>query len=73
MATAEASQVGELLAWQSQFRSSVLQRETSTPPSAAHVGGGGVTGTADESSPCSWLDCVVGLSLCSTKFCLLVS
>ena len=35
--------------------------------------GRGVTGTADEGSLCSWFEFVVGLSLCSTQFSLVVS
>ena len=30
--------------------------------------GWGAIGTADESSPCICVECVVGLSLCSTQF-----
>ena len=30
------------------------------------------TGTADESVPCSWFECVVGLCPCSTQFKLVV-
>ena len=37
------------------------------------LGGMGVTGTADESSLCSWFECVVWLSLCGSQFGLLVS
>ena len=35
--------------------------------------GKGATGTADESSPCSCIQCVVRLSLCGYQFSLVVS
>ena len=35
--------------------------------------GMGATGTADDLSPNSCVDCVVGLSLCGTQFSLVVS
>ena len=58
--------------WLRMLRSD-YQGDTCTPPSAARVGCEGATGTADEISPCSWLECVVWLSLCSTLFSLVVS
>ena len=58
--------------WQRAYRSA-HQGETYTPQSAVRVGWQGATETADESSPYSWLECVVGLCLCSTQFSLEVS
>ena len=77
MTTREASQVG---AFRSKFDASWKrtflfghQGETCTPPSAARAGWEGATGTVVDSSPCSCIQCVVGLSFCGTQFSLMVS
>ena len=58
--------------WQRTFRSA-HQLVTCTPPSTSCVGWEGATVTVDESSPCIWSECVVGLSLCSTQISLVVN
>ena len=71
MTTQEASQVGVLSLGKGRF--DLLIMEMRTPPSAAHVVWEVTTWMAVDSSLCSWFECVVGLSLCSTQFSLVVS
>ena len=72
MTTAEASQVGAVSLGKGHFDLLIRERR-------AHLflplvlDGRGTTGMADEKTPCSWLECIVGLRLCSISTSLVVS
>ena len=70
--TAEANQVGEFSVGKGRLDSVIRERQVHLLQPLV-LDGMGETGTAEESSLCSWLKCVVGLSLCSTQFSLLAS
>ena len=70
--TAEASQVGVFHLGNDVFVSS-SGRDVYIYSSARVIDGMEIAGTADESSPGSFVECVVGLSLCGIQFCLVVS
>ena len=72
MTTAEASEGGAFLLGKGHFDLLIRERRVHLLQPLV-LDERGVTGTVDESSPCSWFKCVVGLSLCSTQFSLVVS
>ena len=69
MTTAEASQVGALGLGKGRFDLIIRERCVHLLQPLV-LDGRGATGTAGERSPCSCLECVVGLSLCSTQLSL---
>ena len=62
MTTAEASQVGTFSLGKGRFDQLIMERREHLIQPVV-MDGRGATGTVDESSPCSWFECVVGLSL----------
>ena len=72
MTTAEASQVGAFRLEKGRFNLLIEEcRIYLLQPLV--LDGREATGTADESSPCSYIPCVVRLNLCGTQFCLVVN
>ena len=71
--TAEASQVGAFSLDKGRFDLLIMERRVHLLQPLVWDGRGGATGTAGESSLCSLFECVVGLSLSSTQFSLVVS
>ena len=72
MTTAEASQVSAFSLGKGRFDLLIRERRVHLLQPLV-LDGRGATGTADESSQCSRFKYVVGLTLCSTQFSLVVS
>ena len=72
MTTAEATQVGVFHLDKGRFDLLIRERRVHLLQPIV-LDGRGATGMSDESSLCSWFECIVGLSLCSTQLSLVVS
>ena len=71
MTTVEAGQVGTFSLGKGRFDLLIRERRVHLLRPLV-LSGIGETGTADENSPCSWFECVIGMSLCCTQFSLVV-